>query len=375
MNAMGSCCTIRSAICRNMCADALWVMAGLLFLPATFGQGKGIPQKNFATSEEATRALGAAYQKGDRKTAPEILGDKAWRIVFSGYPVADSRDWDAFRAEYRRTHSALHSDFDTYLQDHGCPPLPELRFFHQSPYLNLYLCPAEVDYPRSAPLAGTWHRLDSCVRATDAPFQLPDRLADRPGKLIYLSLGSLGSADAELMQRLIDILGTTRHRVIVSMGPQHDLLRLHDNIYGEEFLPQASILPLVDLVITHGGNNTYSEAFTFGKPMIALPLFWDQHDNAQRLQETGFGVRLSTYTFADDELTSAMDRLLADRALHARMAAIARRLQAHPGTVRAASLIERVARERRPITREAAATSDFLPPPAERGAPRVADEH
>lgn len=95
MNAMESCCTIRSATRRIVCADALWVMAGLLFLPATFGQGKGIPQKNFATSEEATRALGAAYQKGDRKTAPEILGDKAWRIVFSGYPGIDryERAW------------------------------------------------------------------------------------------------------------------------------------------------------------------------------------------------------------------------------------------------------------------------------------------
>ena len=46
-----------------------------------------------------------------------------------------------------------------------------------------------------------------------------------------------------------------------------------------------------------------------------LPFFWDQYDNAQRVDETGFGVRLTTYGFTDEEFTGAMDRLLADESL------------------------------------------------------------
>jgi MGT family glycosyltransferase len=151
------------------------------------------------------------------------------------------------------------------------------------------------------------------------------------------------------MQRLIDLLGTTPHRVIVSMGPQHEALRLAPNMHGEEFLPQTSILPRVDLVITHGGNNTVTECFHVGRPMIALPLFWDQYDNAQRVDELGFGVRLPTYEFEDEQLLGAVDRLLADGDLRRRMDAISARLQASPGTHRAADLIERLAREQRPI--------------------------
>ena len=104
------------------------------------------------------------------------------------------------------------------------------------------------------------------------------------------------------------------------------------------------MLPLVDLIISHGGNNTTTEAFHFGKPMIVLPLFWDQYDNAQRVHELGFGQRLDTYGFADEELTGAVDRLLADTALHHRMAANAEVVRGRQGTHRAADLIEALAR-------------------------------
>jgi UDP:flavonoid glycosyltransferase YjiC (YdhE family) len=103
------------------------------------------------------------------------------------------------------------------------------------------------------------------------------------------------------------------------------------------------VLPLVDLVITHGGNNTTTESFHFGKPMILLPLFWDQYDNAQRVHETGFGVRLPTYTFADEQLTGAVEQLLADTALRARMDAIGADIRTRSGVARAAELLESVA--------------------------------
>jgi MGT family glycosyltransferase len=274
---------------------------------------------------------------------PLEVPDPAIPPVFSGYPAGDEAGWAEFRAEYARTHRDMWAEFDAFGRDAGAPPLPDLEFMYASPHLNLYVYPAEADYRRARPLGPTWERLESCVRGSDAAFEVPAHLREGDGALVYLSLGSLGSADVDLMRRLVDVLGRTPHRFIVSKGPQHDQYDLAANMWGEEFVPQPSVLPQVDLVITHGGNNTTTECYHFGKPMIALPLFWDQYSNAQRVHETGFGVRLPTYAFEEGELSAAIDRLLADADLRSRMAAIAARLQAAPGTVRAAGLIERVA--------------------------------
>jgi MGT family glycosyltransferase len=263
--------------------------------------------------------------------------------TFSGLPADDAGAWAGFRAEYERTHRSLWQDFDAFVREQGAPGLPELDFMPVSDRLNLYVYPEELDYVDARPLDGSWQRLESCVRTTDAPFDLPDRIAadDRP--LVYFSLGSLGSADLELMQRTLDVLATTPYRYVVSMGPRHDELTLGANMWGAEFVPQTTLLPMVDLVITHGGNNTTTEAMHFGKPMVVLPIFWDQHDNAQRVHERGYGVRLDTYAYADDELTSALRSLLDDGAVRDRAAVAGQRIRAAGGVQRAAELIESVA--------------------------------
>lgn len=262
--------------------------------------------------------------------------------AYSGLPAGDQSGWAAFRAEYERTHQDMWAAFDAWVQEQGAPPLPHLEFIHTSDDLNLYVFPEELDYVDQRPLDSTWHRLDSSVRETDPPFELPAVVADRPpdSGLLYLSLGSLGSADVDLMRRLIEVLGQTRHRFIVSKGPQHAEFELAENMTGAEFLPQISIIPQVDAVITHAGNNTATESVHFGKPMIALPLFWDQYDNAQRIDEMGFGVRLDTYRFTQAEMEAALNRVLGDKALRERAARAGERVRGVTGLRNAADRIE-----------------------------------
>jgi MGT family glycosyltransferase len=273
---------------------------------------------------------------------PLEIADPGVPPAFSGYPAADQSGWQPFRAEYQRVHRPLWADFNDWVTGQGAPPLPDLEFIHEG-NANLYVYPELADYQRSRPLGRCWHRLDSSVRETDQKFALPDALADKAGPLVYFSLGSLGSADVQLMRRVIECLSATPYRYIVSKGPLHGEIELAPNMAGAQFLPQASVLPACDLVITHGGNNTVTECLHFGKPMIVLPLFWDQHDNAQRMQELGLGVRLDTYRFTDAELQAALGRLLGDAGLRSRLARAAAAIQRRDGVRKAAGLIERIA--------------------------------
>ena len=264
--------------------------------------------------------------------------------AYSGLPAGDDSGWLEFRLEYERTHRPLWADFDAWVRAEGAEALPDLEFIPSSKHLNLYVYPEELDYVEQRPLDATWRRLDSSVRRTDPGWELPAELGDRPtgSGLVYLSLGSLGSADVNLMRRLVEVLGQTAHRYIVSKGPQHAEYELAPNMWGAEFLPQTRIIPHVDAVITHGGNNTTTEALHFGKPMIALPLFWDQYDNAQRVDETGYGVRLDTYRFDEHDMGEALERVLGGEDLRARVAAAGERIRAADGVRRAADLIEGV---------------------------------
>ena len=267
--------------------------------------------------------------------------------AFSGYPQEDASNWNEFRTEYENTHREMWNSFNDFVMNAGAPSLPDLEFIHTSDVANLYVYPAEADYTDDRPLDSTWTRMDSSVRSTEETYDIPPEIAQRPegSALVYLSLGSLGSADVDLMKRLISVLGKTQHRYIVSMGPASQEIELAENMVGSEFLPQTKIIPQVDLVITHGGNNTVTEALHFGKPMILLPLFWDQYDNAQRMDELGFGKRLATYAFTDQEMTDSIAALLNDQELRDRMEIIGENIRLRNGTEVGANVIEQVARD------------------------------
>ncbi|HET7443799.1 MAG TPA: nucleotide disphospho-sugar-binding domain-containing protein [Solirubrobacterales bacterium] len=262
---------------------------------------------------------------------------------YSGLPSDSGAGWDEFWAAYREANAELHGEFSDYCQERGAPMLRSDDFMHESPWLNLYSYPEELDYRRVRPLGPHWHNLGASVRSTDPAWDVPESLAEGNEPLLYLSLGSLGSIDVELLRRLIAELADAPYRVIVAKGPRAREIDLPANMAGAEFLPQTSILPKVDLVITNGGTNTVLESLYFGKPMVLLPMFWDQHDNAQRLYEKGFGIRLDSYRHRPEDLTGAIDRLLADSDVAERLKATATGLQRARGAEIAAEGIERVA--------------------------------
>ena len=74
--------------------------------------------------------------------------------------------------------------------------------------------------------------------------------------------------------------------------------------------------------------------------MIVLPLFSDQFDNAQRVAEKGYGARLDTYNFTEQELLDAIERLINDEELKQRLAVAAKRIEASNSKEKACERIE-----------------------------------
>ncbi len=256
--------------------------------------------------------------------------------TFSGLPAKDPSGWAAFRAEYARVCADVWREYDDFARGRGAPALPAGAFVHEGT-VNIYTYPAALDYDRD--LGPTWHRVQSSVRTTDLAPELPEHIAHGDGSLVYLTMGSLGGADVDLMRRLVAELAETPHRYVVSKGPRADEYDLPDNMWGAAMVPQPALVPLCDLVICHGGNNTVCEAVHFAKPLVVLPLFWDQYDNAQRVDETGLGRRLDTYRVTGDELRDTVQSLLSDAALRARLADAGRQVRADDGVHRIAELI------------------------------------
>lgn len=275
------------------------------------------------------------------------------RFFLPGYPTfGDRHRWQEYRNKSRDKSRAALERYQRRVVEVGGPQLPAGERMLPSPFLNIYAYPRELDYLDIRPLPdATWARFDHFIRTPSTNIDhrskaMPiSEFQQSSGALVYVSMGTLGCADRTLMARLVELLANRPERFLMSLGPKaKDLATsLPANIVGREWLDQMTILPMVDLVITHAGNNTVCEALYHGKPLLATPLFGDQMDNAQRLVETGFGRRLNPYRCTRDELGEAIAALLNDQQLAERLKKISERMQNSQSTLQAARAIEQLA--------------------------------
>ena len=277
----------------------------------------------------------------------------------TGLPIdGDKKEFNKFNQIRRKM---LYNDsFNNYLRKIGYEPYPDDNICPETESLIVYGYPDEINYPYVRSLTSIhdndngWFNLEvfnknEQKQGVTLKELLPDKFLSETlngrysGKFIYVSMGSMGSVDLDLMNRLLNTLSKTDHKYIISKGPRHKEYEIKfPNQWGDRYLPQMALLPLVDLVITHGGNNSVTETFALGKPMIVLPLFADQFDNGQRLQETGYGIQLHPYHHTEKQLIHAIDQLLYDEQLKAKLQRASARIQSQDSHLKLALKIERM---------------------------------
>jgi MGT family glycosyltransferase len=262
----------------------------------------------------------------------------------SGCGENDKACFEAFQKAFLEAIKPVHERFNAFLATAGERPYPLGEFFETSPYMNLMLYPKQLQFKRRDPLdPNRFQYLEGCVRE-DKPYRMPtfEKNADKP--LLYLSSGSMNTADADLIKRQIELIGRLPYRALVNVGDaMEEYDALPGNVQIASWFPQPSVIPQADVVIHHGGNNTFTESLYFGKPALIMPFCWDGHDNAQRVNDTGHGIGMHRYDWTDDQFAAALERLVSDKGMHARLAEVSAHMQKQNGVAKAADIILRIA--------------------------------
>ena len=261
----------------------------------------------------------------------------------SGCRENDAAGQERFRRRYQEVLKPIHDEFNNFLIQCGEAPYPLANFVEESPYMNLLLYPESAKFNRSKPLdPNRFQYLEGCVRE-DSPFEVPAFEVNSESPLIYVSFGTLGSSDIQLMQRLIDVLGKLPYRVLLNVGDYIEQYKnVPKNIYIAAWYPQPSVIPHVDMVIHHGGNNSFTECLYFGKPALIMPYVWDGHDNATRVQETNHGLSLHRYNWTDEQMESSLQRLLDDLTIRDTLKKSSEHMQRQDGPAKAARILTQI---------------------------------
>lgn len=259
----------------------------------------------------------------------------------SGCSVTDLAGMKAYRAKFNAVIKPIHDDFNDFLADCGEDAYPIGEFCETSPFMNLLLYPEAAKFERQNPLSpDQFQYLEGCVRE-EKPYTVPTFKANNDKPLLYISFGSLGAGDTDLLKRIIDVVGRLPYRALVNVGDYMDAYdTVPDNVHLAGWYPQPSVIPQVDAVIHHGGNNSFTECLYFGKPAIVMPYVWDGHDNAMRAQETGHGFGFDRYEWTDAQLEKALNDCITDPAMQAKMAATSKAMQGEHGPTKAAKILD-----------------------------------
>ncbi len=263
----------------------------------------------------------------------------------SGCSENDHQGHRAFREHFNEVIGPIHADFNSFLGDCGIEPYEIGQFCESSPYLNLLLYPEPVKFKRTNPLdPKQFQYLEGCVRKEE-DYSIPDMgdFNDKP--IIYISFGTLGSGEPDLLKRMIAVVGNMEVRALVNVGDymdEYDKQTLPANVHIQNWFPQPSVIPQVDMVIHHGGNNSFTECLYFGKPAIIMPYVWDGHDNATRVEETGHGLKMHRSNWEPEELAANIEACLHDSAMAEKLKATSEHMQSANGQQKAAALLDQL---------------------------------
>ncbi|MEY2848462.1 MAG: hypothetical protein RI885_1127 [Actinomycetota bacterium] len=262
----------------------------------------------------------------------EVYGfPPAWPVEF---PRSESAVAD-LRMLCERVAASFTREWNTALAALSPSAAPSADAFAEHGDLLLYNYPSELSDPGRAPLLPPHAFLGSALRTEPRDPEVDAWLGSSGEPFVYVSFGSFLSVRDDVLARVAAALRTLGLRAALALGSadRSALGDLPATWLVREFLPQVTLLERAALAVTHGGNNSVTEAMTCGVPLVVLPFSTDQFAGAAAIERTGFGVVLPPNSATVDELASAIDSVM--RMPRHPLDALSASLRATPGPARA----------------------------------------
>ena len=115
------------------------------------------------------------------------------------------------------------------------------------------------------------------------------------------------------------------------------------------YIPVSLLLPHCALAVTNGGSGTLTAALAHGLPVVVVPTGADQPANAARCAALGLGRVVPAAELTPEAVREAVRAVLADPTYRRNTERLRDEMAALPGPEHAVALLERLAREKRPI--------------------------
>ena len=187
----------------------------------------------------------------------------------------------------------------------------------------------------------------------EPPGELPAWWPGREDEpLVYVTFGSVAGSFPQALPvygLALAAVAELPARVLLTVGRELDLDALPpapDNVRVEPWVPQRDVLAHATAAVVHGGSGSTLGAVAAGVPLVVVPLFADQPENARRVAEVGAGLAVEPNRedpgATVGALRDALGAVLAEPSYRERARALATELAGEPPVDEAVPLLKRL---------------------------------
>ncbi|MBE9145003.1 glycosyltransferase [Planktothrix mougeotii] len=228
-----------------------------------------------------------------------------------------------------------------YRQQWKLPPYPHLYGATSTRLAHISQQPEAFDFPIPN-LPKNFYYTGPFRNQSPQNVSFPyERLTGQP--LIYASLGSVQNTKVNLFRSIAEACQELDAQLVITHGggmSETEVKTLPGSPLVVEYAPQVEVLAKASLTITHGGMNTVMDSLSYGVPLVAIPITFEQPGTGARIRWTKTGEVIPVSRLNVSKLRQAIQQVLTENSYSENALKIRDSIRQAGGVKRAADLIE-----------------------------------